>query len=345
MSKRLLCICFALIALCAINAQATPLTWYLEGVKFADGSTASGSFVYDADNPPPNGSYGNISITTTAGTTVTLSVYPYISPNQVSYELRLFPVTTTNPDLTNTPSLWFRFAVPLSDAGGTSPLILAGPQQSFWGVCSDSQCFGVYPASYVAVTAGVVTTVPPGAASVYFTTYYSSNVANAPDETLRIINDGDNSTPTSNLWASIYVFDDSEELTQCCSCKITADGLLSESVKLNLTANPLRNSVNSRGVIKVISSSTESDVTTTFAANTPVFGLRVWMTHIQGTKVTLSPGNAVVPVVASPYFVTETEAAHSNLSAPEQGLLESLCRFDNLLSGKPCTCQPEDDDF
>ena len=103
--------------------------------------------------------------------------------------------------------------------------------------------------------------------------------------------------------------------------------------------------VNSRGVIKVISSSTESDVTTSFAANTPAFGLRVWMTHIQGTKVTLSPGNPVVPVVASPYFVTETEAAKSNLSAGEQALLQSLCMFDNLLSGKPCTCQPEDYDF
>jgi hypothetical protein len=196
------------------------------------------------------------------------------------------------------------------------------------------------------VTAGVVTTtIPAGAASYYFTTYYSSNVAAAPDATLRIINDGGNSTPTSNLWATIYVFDDSEELTQCCSCKITADGLLSESVKLNLTANPIRGIVNSRGVIKVISSATESDATANFATNTPAFGLRVWMTHIQGTKVTLSPGAAVNPVVASPYFVTETEAAHSNLSAGEQTLLENLCRYDNLLSGKPCTCQPEDYDF
>jgi hypothetical protein len=178
--------------------------------------------------------------------------------------------------------------------------------------------------------------------SGYFTTYYSANTAGAPDETLRIINDGANNSP---LWASIYVFDDSEELTQCCSCKITPDGLLSESVKLNLTANPIRGIVNSRGVIKVISSSTESDVTTAFAANTPEPGLRVWMTHIQGTKVTLSPGNTVVPVVASPYFVSETEAAHSNLSAGEQTLLQNLCMYDAMLSGKPCTCQPEDYDF
>ncbi|MGA8538604.1 MAG: hypothetical protein WB566_03850 [Terriglobales bacterium] len=341
MSKRLFCVGLVLIALCAISAHAVPLTWTLQGVTFADGSTASGTFVYDADNPVPNGTYSNISITTTAGTTVLASGFPYISPNQVSYELRLFPVTTTNPDLTGTPSLWFRFALPLGDAGGTSPLILTGPQQSFWGVCNDPQCYSVVIPSYVAVTAGAVTATPAVANTTYFTTYYSSNVANAPDETLRIINDG----ADGPLFASIYVFDDSEELTQCCSCRVTPDGLLSESVKLNLTANPLRNIVNSRGVIKVISSSTESDVNTNFAANTPVLGLRVWMTHIQGTKVTLSPGNAVVPTIASPYFVTETEGAPSNLSAGEQMLLQNLCMFDNLLSGKPCTCQPEDYDF
>jgi hypothetical protein len=177
--------------------------------------------------------------------------------------------------------------------------------------------------------------------SVFFTTYYSANQAGAPDATLRIINDGD--APTT-LYADIFVFDDSEELTQCCSCLVTPDGLLSESVKLNLTANPLRSIVNTRGVIKVISN-TFPFIAPTFAPEVPFPGLRVWMTHIQGTKVTLSPGLPIVPVVAGPYFVTETLAADSNLGAGEQTLIESLCKYDFLLSGKPCTCQPEDYDF
>ncbi|MGA8537876.1 MAG: hypothetical protein WB566_00165, partial [Terriglobales bacterium] len=188
--------------------------------------------------------------------------------------------------------------------------------------------------------------------TVYFTTYYSANLAGAPDETLRIINDGSGNQfvqggllPPNSLWASIYVFDDSEELTQCCSCAVTPDGLLSESVKLNLTANPITGVVNSRGVIKVISSSTESDVNTNFSPNTPDPGLRVWATHVEATKVALSAGNSVVPVVSGPFFVTETQAANSNLSATEEALLENLCHFDYLLSGKPCTCQPEDFDF
>src|SRR5271154_4700039 len=147
------------------------------------------------------------------------------------------------------------------------------------------------------------TALAQGDLSYYFTTYYSANQANVPDAALRVINDG---VTNGNLFASIYVFDDSEELTQCCSCKITPDGLLSESVKLNLTANPIRGIVNTRGVIKVIASTVEADVNTTFAPNAPSPGLHVWGTHIQGTKVTLSPGAPVSPVVAGPFFVTET---------------------------------------
>ena len=171
--------------------------------------------------------------------------------------------------------------------------------------------------------------------SVYFVTYFANNVAAAPDATLRIINDGDTG---GNLWASIYVFDDSEELTECCSCKVTPDGLLSESVRKNLTANPLTSLKPTRGVIKVISSSTESDVNTGFAANTPTPGLRGWATHIQ------SVANAT-PFGPAPYSQTEDELADSNLAPAEQAFLEMLCKFDSLLSGKPCTCTPEDKDF
>jgi hypothetical protein len=176
--------------------------------------------------------------------------------------------------------------------------------------------------------------------SVYFTTYFANNVAAAPDATLRIVNDGDtfSSTNDGHLWASIYVFDDSQELTECCSCFISADGLLSESVKRDLTQAPITHITPTRGVIKVISSSTESDVNTNFAANTPTAGLRGWATHIQS----VSNKN---PFGAAPYSQTETALADSNLGASEQGMLELLCKFDKLLSGHPCNCTPEDLDF
>ena len=189
----------------------------------------------------------------------------------------------------------------------------------------------------------VLGTTSAVAQNVYFTTFFSNNVSSAPDATLRLINDGETG---GNLWASIYVFDDSEELTECCSCLVTPDGLLSESVRTQLTANPLTGTIPTRGVIKVISSSTESDVFTNFAPNVPTPGLRGWATHIQS----VSNKNPSGP---SPYSQTETELADSNLrstdsrtiSSSEQSLLEALCFFDHRLSGKPCSCTPEDFDF
>jgi hypothetical protein len=175
--------------------------------------------------------------------------------------------------------------------------------------------------------------------SYYFTTYFANNVSAAPDATLRIVNDGDSAAnPNGTLYASIYVFDDSQELTECCSCPVTADGLLSESVRNQLTANPLTSIKPSRGVIKVISSTTESDASTNFAPNTPTPGLRGWATHIQS----VANKNPFGP---SPYSQTETELADSNLTPAEQSQLEMLCKFDKMLSGKPCTCTPEDFDF
>jgi len=169
--------------------------------------------------------------------------------------------------------------------------------------------------------------VAQGDSSTYFTTYYSNaNTSGAPDSTVRIINDGDTG---GNLWASIYVFDDSQELQECCSCEVTPDGLLSESVNVNLTANALTGKKPTRGVIKVISSSS-SDPT----ADEPTTGLRVWSTHVQRATAT-----------AGAFYVTETKAADSNLSSGEQALLQNLCYYDSLLSGLPCSCTPEDHDF
>jgi len=168
------------------------------------------------------------------------------------------------------------------------------------------------------------TALAQGDPSYYFTTYYSNaNTASAPDATVRVINDGDTG---ANLFAAIYVFDDSEELQECCACVITPDGLLSESVNKNLTANPLTGIKPTRGVIKVISS-TSSDPANTVTQT----GLRAWGTHVQK--------------LANGFAFTETLFADSNLVPSEQTLLNSLCKFDYLLSGKPCTCTPEDSDF
>ena len=189
--------------------------------------------------------------------------------------------------------------------------------------------------------------------SVYFVTYFSNaNTSGAPDGTLRVINDGAEATmapegvENGTLWAAIYVFDDSQEMRSCCACQITSDGLLSESVNKELTANEFTGrGENSRGVIKVISSGTW-DPTHPW----PSTGLRGWMTHIQATSTTFSAlgaGKKANAVEKGPWFVTETALADSNLSMTELDNLGTLCSYGLTIgSGYGlCPCTPEDYDF
>jgi hypothetical protein len=177
-----------------------------------------------------------------------------------------------------------------------------------------------------------------GDKSVYFVTYYSNaTLAGVPDETIRLINDGDTG---STLWASFYVFDDSEELQDCCSCPVTPDGLLSESVNVQLAsfALVLTPKHDYRGVIKIVSSSTPAGGPS--YTNTLATGLRGWATHAQSVsnRFPFGPG---------PYSQTETPLADSNLTASEKLLLENMCSYAQTLGSGfgVCTCTPEDHDF
>jgi hypothetical protein len=194
-----------------------------------------------------------------------------------------------------------------------------------------------------------------GDSSYYFVTYYSNaNTTGAPDGTLRLINDGDQATASpegvenGTLWAAIYTFDDSQEMQTCCSCLITSNGLLSESVNkelVNLNLNFTGRAEVQRGVIKVISSASPDPT-----APVPLTGLRGWMTHIQATSTTfaaLGAGKKANAAEKGPWFVTETALADSNLSMTELGNLGTLCSYGySIGSGYGyCLCTPEDYDF
>lgn len=187
-----------------------------------------------------------------------------------------------------------------------------------------------------------------GDGTYYFVTYFSNaNTVGAPDGTLRLVNDGSHSTsagstgldPNGTLYASIYTFDDSQQMQECCNCQITADGLLSESVDNNLMSNTLTGGHEEtvRGVIKIISG-TNPDPTN----NVLKTGLRGTMTHIQASPIT-----TVSSVTGYKYYVTESPLARSNLSSAEIQDLQMTCGFVEYLgSGQGiCSCVPEGSDF
>jgi len=180
--------------------------------------------------------------------------------------------------------------------------------------------------SVALVIAGLVT-IGAGIASaqdVYKVNYFSNNAAPAPDATVRIDNPG---LVYGNLCAMIYVFDADQQLTECCGCAETHNGLRTLSVRSNLTSNPLTGVVSRNGVIKIVSAAVNDSPCDPTSNVKPTANLRAWVTHVQNAVGTAWP-------------ITETESSDSTLGATELANLQAQCAFVNILgSGQGiCSC-------
>jgi len=174
-------------------------------------------------------------------------------------------------------------------------------------------------AGLISVGAGVAS-----AQDVYKVNYFSNNAAPAPDATVRIDNPG---LTYGNLCAMIYVFDADQQLTECCGCVETHNGLRTLSVRSNLTSNPLTGVVSRNGVVKIVSSAVNDSPCDPTSNVSPKANLRAWVTHIQNAVGTTWP-------------ITETESSDSTLGATELANLQAQCAFVNILgSGQGiCSC-------
>lgn len=160
------------------------------------------------------------------------------------------------------------------------------------------------------------------APDVFKVDYFSNNVAGAPDAALRIDNPG---LTYGNLCALIYVFDTDQQLSECCGCMETHNGLRTLSVRSNLTSNPLTGVVSTNGMIKIVSSVPESSGCDPTGNVAPTANLRASLTHI---------GN---PVGAA-YPITETESSDSTLGTTELTNLQTQCAFVKILGSGHGTC-------
>jgi hypothetical protein len=149
---------------------------------------------------------------------------------------------------------------------------------------------------------------------------------------VRLVNFGTNGTPLTSpvgdVCANIYVFDANQEMAECCSCKITPNGLLTLDVLRNLTTNPVTSVVPPSGDIKIVS-------TIAGASCTP-------LTYNGGLTDSLVGSGSHLQLFGASLasFVTETKIPAAQLSALEQGFLTQACQFARYLgSGKGiCTC-------
>jgi hypothetical protein len=167
---------------------------------------------------------------------------------------------------------------------------------------------------------------------VYKVNYFDNNtVTAAPAAWIRIDNPG---LTYGNLCAMIYVFDQDQQLTECCGCVQTHDGLQRLSVRTNLTSNPLTGVVSNAGVIKIVSAAVNNSPCDPTSNVTPKSNLRAWATHIQFPEIVTVPGNPSVTY----YPVTETGFEDSPLGATELTNLQSQCAFINILGSGHGVC-------
>jgi hypothetical protein len=150
---------------------------------------------------------------------------------------------------------------------------------------------------------------------------------------------------TGDLCANIYVFNDQQEMQECCSCQLTANSLMTFSVINDLTSNPANPTESlSAGVIKILGSSPTTCTNTpgsvsagTLTAARLAEGLHAWINH---TETMFSNQPPTFPVTTS---TSVEEFAHSALDSGELAYLQGDCAFINQfgkISEHPgiCTC-------
>lgn len=139
--------------------------------------------------------------------------------------------------------------------------------------------------------------------------YFSNaNTASAPDGTFRATNPNSSG---GNICVNIFVFDPNQELSECCSCLNTPDGLATLSVNTDLTGNPLTGVTLTTGSIYVDGSVAPPNNVCPFPSKIgSQANVLSWATHIQNSN----------------FAETETPSQGASLSATEFTRLQTECR-------------------
>ena len=161
---------------------------------------------------------------------------------------------------------------------------------------------------------------------------YFSNTA-AADQSIRLVNFGANGTPltspTGDVCANIYVFDANQEMIECCSCRITPNGVLRFSLGVNSFLNDVTGVIPTSGDVKILST---NGTGTTCSPVTLNAGLT-------DSLVGFGSHNQVAGIPAA-VFQTETQIPAAALSGQEQAFLTQTCQFIRYLGSGfgICSC-------
>ena len=180
----------------------------------------------------------------------------------------------------------------------------------------------VISAAGAGLTATASVAVIPQAAVNYFDLAGESVSGDA--NTVRLTNPG---ALGPELCSMIYVFDEKQNLTECCGCNLSDSGLRTLSLKLDLTSNPLTGIRSQRGSIEIVPSDPAGNATCDPRSLSPAGEVLGWETNSQ-------------LVTATTTQVTETRFELAPLTKAAVSTLAQTCSaLQQLGSGKGvCTC-------
>jgi Bacterial Ig-like domain (group 2) len=163
-------------------------------------------------------------------------------------------------------------------------------------------------------------TVKPVLAVSYFS---HANTSGFADSNLRLSNPG---VTGGNLCAEIYVFDQDQQLSECCGCLLSPDGLLTLSVNSDLTGNPLTGVKSTTGVIEIVSAGVPANLSCDPSAITANGELLAWSTNVQAKSASAAVA------------FTENSFQLSPLGDADLAALESQCSMVATLGSGHGVC-------
>src|SRR5271157_1356156 len=186
-------------------------------------------------------------------------------------------------------------------------------------------------ASYQGQNAASMLTVQPLLYTNFFTlpqlAQQTSNAPpqqQAPDTNLRISYPDASAT---DLCALIYVFDQNQQLVECCGCVVSQSGLRTLSWQKDLMGNPLTGVKSTAGTVSLVAADHASNPTCDASVISPSGSIVSWSTNLAAA------GNGH-------YAIQEASATSSPLTAAQISALQAQCYFVEVLgSGQGiCTC-------